>query len=294
MLLKKGSLLAVWCVCAALCALLFAGGCGGKNENAADTAAPSESAPASGGAAAPGAAHPAQTAPQNDAPTLPRKIIYTATVALQTSDWNAASSQIVREAKARGGYIAESSVSGDPQTPREGTWKIRIPLAGFDGYLADLQKIGELQNTSISSEDVSEEFYDARARLQNKRTEEARLIALLQKSGKLTDVLLVEKELSRVREEIERIEGRIRFLANQTDLATITVTLKESAPFQKPDAPPTFASQIARTFAGSLSGLAAFARYSVLFVVAVLPWVILPAVAAWLIWRWRTAQRKRS
>ena len=281
-----------FCAVAFLCALAFTGGCAKTDGGDAPSAA-SEAAPAMvGGAASPGAAK-ASADGGATAPALPRKIIYTATVALLTNDWQTASAQIVREAKAHGGYIAENQVSGDPNTPREGSWKIRIPLGEFDAYLLALQKMGELQNTSVSSEDVSEEFYDVRARLQNKRVEEARLISLLQKSGKLSDVLLVEKEISRVREEIERMEGRIRFLSSQTDLATITVTLREAAPFQRPDAPPTFASQIGSTFGNSIGALVAFFRYSVLFLVAVLPWVMLPGGLIWYaLWRRKQPARK--
>ena len=253
-------------------------GCAGKGSQSSSPSAESASAP-SVGVAAPGAVSDSAAAGKSGsdeaktasaAAAVPRKIIYTATVGLVADDFSRAAAQIVREAKARNGYVAENSVSGEPNTPREGTWKIRVPLPELDAFLAALGKMGELQNTTLTSQDVSEEFYDVRARLQNKRVEEARLIDLLQhSSGKLSDVLLLEKEISRVREEIERMEGRLRFLANQTDLATVTVTLHEAKAFKKPEAPPTFGTRLVSTFTGSVETLFDFVRGLMLLIVAV-------------------------
>ncbi len=229
---------------------------------------------------------PNADAAQQTAAAMPRKIIYTASVSLIADDFAQTARDIARDAKARNGYIAENTLSGTPGQPRQGTWKIRIPLAQFDAFLAALGKMGELENTNITSEDVSEEFYDVRARLQNKRAEEARLIELLQKAtGKLSEVLTVEKEISRVREEIERMEGRIRFLSNQTDLATVTITLRESSPMAKPKAPPTFGSQIGDAFAGSVGALGDFVRGLIIALVAFVPWAIVPGIILFFVLR---------
>lgn len=271
-------------------------GCAGKGSQSSSPSAESASAPTVG-AAAPGATSDATAGKSAETKTaapaaVPRKIIYTATVGLVADDFPRAAAQIVREAKARNGYVAENSVTGEPNAPREGTWKIRVPLPELDAFLAALGKMGELQNTTLTSQDVSEEFYDVRARLQNKRIEEARLIDLLQhSSGKLSDVLLLEKEISRVREEIERMEGRLRFLANQTDLATVTVTLHEAKAFKKPEAPPTFGTRLVRTFSGSVETLFDFVRGLMLLVVAVLPWMIVPGVLLFYVLHRRRKER---
>jgi hypothetical protein len=205
---------------------------------------------------------------------MPRKIIYTANVNLITEKLPEAARALAERVKAHGGYIAETSVSGAAGTQRTATWKIRIPVAKFDGFLAAVGTLGELQDSNTSSQDVSEEFYDVAARLKNKKTEEARLIQHLQHStAKLTDILAVEREISRVREEIERMEGRLRFLSHQTDLSTVTVTMREIHDYVPP-APPTFGTEIARTFSGSVQAVQNTIKGLFLMLVALIPWTM--------------------
>ena len=84
---------------------------------------------------------------------------------------------------------------------------------------------------NVAAEDVGEEFTDITARVANAHRLEQRLIDLLAtRTGKLPDVLDVERELARVREEIERMEGRLRYLKTQVATSTLTVTVHEAAP----------------------------------------------------------------
>ena len=181
------------------------------------------------------------------APEAPpeRKIIYNAQVDLAVEDFEAASVRLVELVESTGGYLADSEVRGSPRAPRSGTWTVRVPVERFDGFLDDLAGLGELRRRKMDSREVSEEYYDLDARLRNKRREEQRLVELLdEKSGGLEHVLNVEKELSRVREEIERFQGRLRLLTDLTTLSTVTVTLEELRDYAPPTAP-SFGTRIA-------------------------------------------------
>ena len=84
------------------------------------------------------------------------------------------------------------------------------------------------QKNTTDSQDVTEEYYDVEARIKNKRVEEERLLKHLEQStGKLEDILKVEKEISRVRGEIERQQGRLQYLDKLSALTTVTITLHE-------------------------------------------------------------------
>jgi len=108
---------------------------------------------------------------------------------------------------------------------------VKIPAERFDEGLAALTPIGRLESVNVTAEDVGEEFVDVRARTENARRLEARLIDLIAtRTGKLADVLLVEQELARVREEIERYDGRLRYLRAHAALSTLTVRVHEPAP----------------------------------------------------------------
>lgn len=203
-----------------------------------------------------------------------RKIIYTGEVALVTDDLDKAAVELDAKIKVFSGYISNASRSGTRGEAREASWTVRVPAEKFDSFVAALPSLGELQSSSRKADDVSEEFYDVQARLKNKKLEEVRLIELLQKAtGKLTEILSVEKELSRVREEIERIEGRLRFLTNQTDLSTVTITVREVKNFV-PEGPPTLATTLGRSLTGSLDTMRSLGVALLVVVVALLPWVL--------------------
>jgi len=129
------------------------------------------------------------------------------------------------------GTVADASVQSGRDQVRQATLELKVPSARFDELTEGLQPIGRLEFVNVSAEDVSEEFVDLTARAANGRKLEERLIELLRtRTGKLQDVLSVERELARVREEIERIEGRLRYLKTSAQLSTLSVSLHEPMP----------------------------------------------------------------
>jgi hypothetical protein len=85
--------------------------------------------------------------------------------------------------------------------------------------------LGEVQSQTQGSEDVSERFIDLKARLKSAEREEQSLLSLLERTLKVNEILTVERELNRVRSEIERLQGQLNFLERRVDLATISVFL---------------------------------------------------------------------
>jgi hypothetical protein len=204
---------------------------------------------------------------------IDRKIVYTATVEAVVSDFDAAGKKLQEIIKQHQGLLGQSEITGTTGVQRTGRWKVRIPVAQFEPFLQEVAKLGELQRNAIDSKDVTEEFYDLEARLKNKKIEEERLQNHLKNTtAKLQEILEVEKELSRVREEIERLEGRRNLLQNLTSLTTVDITLREIRDYKPPTAP-TFGTQISRTFSNSWSALQDFGAGLVLFLVALAPWL---------------------
>ena len=130
-----------------------------------------------------------------------------------------------------GGFIANSSISGGHDQIRQATIELKIPATKYEEAVGSLSTIGKVETVNSTAQDVGEEFVDVTARVNNSRRLEERLISLLaNRTGKLDEVLRVERELARVREEIERYEGRLRYLSARVAMSTLTITVHEPAP----------------------------------------------------------------
>ncbi len=211
-------------------------------------------------------------------PGLPRKIIYDGHVDLITEDLARLEKGLLALVASSKGYLARSEVQGSAGQPRSGSWTARVPVDGYDGFLQGVAKLGEVASLRTDSKDVSAEFYDLGAREKAKKVEEERLLKHLSDStGKLEDILAVERELSRVRGEIEQIQGRLRVMADLTALTTVTITAREVRGYTPPESP-TLAAKLGRSFTGSLDALRQFGEGLLLLIVALLPWavVVLP------------------
>jgi hypothetical protein len=130
-----------------------------------------------------------------------------------------------------GGWVGNTSLSAGEDQVRSATIELKVPAARYEEALSGLKPIGKVETVSSNAEDVGEEFVDVSARVANARRLEERLITLLAtRTGKLEDVLAVERELARVRESIDRYEGRLRYLRTRVATSTLTVTVHEPLP----------------------------------------------------------------
>jgi Domain of unknown function (DUF4349) len=134
-----------------------------------------------------------------------------------------------------GGFVGNANVQTGRNQVRQATVEIKVPAGRFDDLTEGLRPLGRVEFLNVGAEDVSEEFVDLTARTANARRMEERLLELLAtRTGKLQDVLSVERELARVREEIERMEGRLRYLKTRSQLSTLSVAMHEPPPLVSP------------------------------------------------------------
>lgn len=192
----------------------------------------------SGIAAAPvgGQAALASTADSTAAPASASMLIRTGTAAVRVDSLELAIAAVRQMATRYGGFVGNTSLSAGEYNVRSATLEIKVPSARFDSLVSGLAPLGVVESVSQSVEDVGEEFVDVAARVANARRLEERLITLLQtRTGKLEDVLAVERELARVREEIDRYDGRLRYLKTRVAMSTLSVTVHERAPLVNPN-----------------------------------------------------------
>jgi hypothetical protein len=157
-----------------------------------------------------------------------RYLIKNATLSLEVRDARQASQALVAAVQAAGGYVADTHEAVDGLGQRSVTIQARVPLGRFDHSMQQIEALGKVLEKQVSAEDVTEEFVDSQAKLRNLKRTESRLLEHLGRTGKLADTLLVEKELNRVRGEIEQLEGRLRFLQHRVTFSTIAITFNEA------------------------------------------------------------------
>jgi hypothetical protein len=199
-----------------------------------------------------------------------RLIVRTGQASIEVDSLEPAMTELRRVVQRAGGFVADASVQSGRDQLRQATLELKVPSARFDELTEGLQPIGRLEFVNVGAEDVSEEFVDLTARVANGRRLEDRLVELLRtRTGKLQDVLSVERELARVREEIERMEGRLRYLKASAQLSTLSVSLHEPVPIVASHGPGPIVEAFRaawRNFVGILAGAIA----SLGFVVPVL------------------------
>ncbi len=124
-----------------------------------------------------------------------------------------------------GGFVVSSSSHGT--RVRSGSLVLRVPNASFERALADLRDLGRVEGESVSGEDVSAQFVDLEARLRTWEAQESVLLRLMERATSVEDTLRVQRELQDVQLRIEQIRGQLRVLRDRTELATITVSIRE-------------------------------------------------------------------
>ena len=160
-----------------------------------------------------------------------RKIIRNGSVGLEVSSVEEAVTEVKELVDAAGGYVTDESVSEDEFGTQSGSIVCRVPADELDPTLAALSDLGDVEYVSISANDITEQYFDLEVRLDNQRALEARLLELLERpTNELDDLLATERELARVRTEIDSLEGRKRLWDNQITYSTIHVNLHEPGP----------------------------------------------------------------
>ena len=172
-----------------------------------------------------GSGSPDEAIADDDMPTtgtdvVDQMLVFNGALSLQVEHGGIASGidQAVDLAVRAGGYIAQQT---------DTSLTLRVPSKRFRKLMRQVEGLGEVHSRSVHTLDVSEEFHDLKVRLDNLQSTRARIEKLLAQAKGLQEVLTVEKELERVSAEIDRIQGRLRFLSSQAAFSTVTIGFSE-------------------------------------------------------------------
>ena len=158
---------------------------------------------------------------QNPAGQQERKLIKTGSISLEVEQLASAEEAVLEWCQSFGGYVASSF-----NHETNAAFTVRIPAVHFDAAMAAAGNLGRVRTRNVSTQDVSEQFYDLQTRLDTRKILRDRLQAYLTQAANMEDLLGIERELNSTLTEIESMEGRMRRLSNQIDYSTITVDLQ--------------------------------------------------------------------
>ena len=165
-----------------------------------------------------------------------RKIIRDANLTIEVNSTTEAQQRVRSIAEGYGGFVVASEAKQHENVdPAKRTMDIklviRVPSAQFNSALEQIEKLASnIPQHNVSSQDVTEEFIDLEARIKTQKALELQFLEIMKQANKVADALEVQRQISEVRNEIEKLEGRKRFLENRSSLSTITVNIQTPTP----------------------------------------------------------------
>lgn len=227
-----------------------------------------------------------------------RKVIRNADLTLEADTPEETQREIAAIAENKGGFVIESQQSSSrPQMTKRDvvTMTVRVPAEKFNESLDEIRKASNrVVVETVKGQDVTEEFVDIEARLKTKKALEEQFLEIMKQSKTVADTLDVQRELAEVRGEIEQIEGRKRFLENQTSLSTIKIRLQTPTAFSGNSS--GFFYRLKESLSDGFSGALSFVLFFVTAIISLLPFLILVVLPISLVIRyfWRKRKNRKT
>lgn len=227
-----------------------------------------------------------------------QKFIITMDIQAEAEDLDAALSAVTEKAGALGGYIEDQSqyngslYSG--RRYRSANLTVRVPAEKLEEFTAAVENAGNVVSSSRSTEDVTLEYVDTESRITALKTEQARLLELMDEAQTMSDLLEIESRLTDVRGELEQYTSRLKVLENQVDYATVNLDLTEVTEYT-PVAEKTRLQKIRDGFVDSIRGVWNGILDFISFVIIDLPYLVVFGLVLWaVIALLRRIRRKRK
>jgi hypothetical protein len=213
--------------------------------------------------------------------TIDTKIIKTAELTIEVTDVPGSVETLKNLASQKGGYISSMNIQENYNNLVSGSVILRVPAAEFENTLTGVKAIGTVKSVSTQGQDVTEEYVDLQAQKTSYQNQLAQYNEIMKKAVNVSDVITVQKQIDLIQTELDRLEGRLKYLDSQIDLSTITVSLQEPQPVGG-DTSFNFISTINQGIAGFLGMIDAI----IIILFTLLPLIIIGGTG-YAIYRWR-------
>ena len=263
----------------------------------------------SGGAAAKEGTDPSSDpAAQTDLQKSNRKIIYTGNISLQTLEYDQASNSIHAKITQYGGFIeSEDTYNDDPywyykertgsaanRTRRNLNITARIPADQFDAFMKDLEKDGQVVNSSINARNVSVTYATREASKKALEIEQSRLLEMMEKAESVEDMIRVEERLTEVERELNSEKTELSALDRDVNFSTIYISLQEVFEYSEKVVEVTYGERLRKAFGRAVDGFVSFWQELILFIVETFPFLIMLAIVIVLLRRLLRRRREKK
>ena len=224
----------------------------------------------------------AQEVPENN----PEKIIYSADVTVETTDFDLSVEKLNALVEQYKAWVESSSVNGADYYSqsrgrsynRSAHYTLRVPSESFSTLMNSLSDLGNIPYTHTYTENVSAQYYDAQARLTAYTTQEARLLEMMEIAETVSDVIAIEEKLTELRYQIESIQTSLNNWDRRVDYSYVYVNLQEVNEYT-PEAKESFGQKLSRAFGDGFENAANFAQNLLLWLVESIPAIIAIGIA---------------
>lgn len=213
-------------------------------------------------------------------PVREEKLVYTASVTLESEDFEAASDALHQKIASLGGIIVSENaynLNKKGYGGRSMDMTVRIPQENYETFLAGLSDICNVAAVNRYVENLTERYYDNENRLKSYRIQEERLFAMLEKAESVTEMLEIESRLCDVQYQIEALTNTQRTIDNDVRYSTFNLSLAEVKKFTTPE-PETFGDKFKEAVGGSVESFGVFSENLLFFFIYVLPYLLCVAV----------------
>lgn len=211
-----------------------------------------------------------------------QKIINTADLSLQVSDVRKTADSIKEIVTKSEGVVQSSSVSAGREDKYTGVVTVRVPSSKFDKTLNEIQILGKVTTSSVTAQDVTEEYVDLDAQKNALTNQLSQYNRILGQAVNVSEILEVQREIERIQVELDRITGKMKYLDNRITFSTITVLLSEPA-----SVVPSPGYSITSVISQAIGGFADTVVWLVIMIMTLLPVIIIAAIGVIIYSRWK-------
>lgn len=231
--------------------------------------------------------------------TAERKIIYSSSYSIQTKNFDDSLKALDTLCKKYGAYTEKSNIYSTDGMARNAHYTLRVPSANYTAFTGETGTIGVVTGSSQDNRDITENYYDTEARLENAKIREERVLEILKNSSDLDDVLALERELSDIRYEIESYTGTLRKYDSLISYSTVTVSISEVREYVAPKTEPvSFGERLNSAFKNGIyefkTGCQDFLVFVSYNLIPIVIWLLIIAAVVLLVIKVRHKKKKKA